>query len=76
MQCVSEICVVHVLQDVQCDLQRSVSDTVQILLILHLPLSACWVIWTQELPKPLQLILYQSDDFVFQLLVRNTQEQI
>ncbi|XP_053498203.1 NLR family CARD domain-containing protein 3-like [Ictalurus furcatus] len=76
VQCVSEICVVHVLQDVQCDLQRSLSDTVQILLILHHPLSACWVIWTQELPKPLQLILHQSDDFVFQLLVRNTQEHI
>ncbi|MCI4374952.1 hypothetical protein PGIGA_G00012350 [Pangasianodon gigas] len=44
-------------EDVQCDLQRSLSDTALILLILHLPLRACWVIWTQELLKSLQLIL-------------------
>lgn len=73
LQCVIEVIMVHVLQEVRSHFQHSLSDTVQIsfILVLLLILSVGRAIWTKEPPKPVQLILHQSYDFLLQLLIGN-----
>lgn len=68
LQCVGEICQLHLPQDMQCDLQKPLSKAALIFIFPMLSLMFSWVVWAQESLETLQLFLHQRDDFMLKLL--------